>query len=180
MLMIENVDQRSKDYSDIKDKYRPGHADYTYDVKYGIHDYRGGGRASARETAARVAAGRDRTQDRARDDRARRAGADGTAQDRPVALGLERDRTAIRSSAPMRKQAKFFEEYLDDVRKAGSSVRRGHRGRGRRRSGGARRAGLWQARRRSRRGADGHQRGQGRRDRRRLCRRGAQRRRECR
>src|ERR1700751_487314 len=57
MLMIENVDQRSKDYSEIKDKYRPGHAGYTYDVKHGIHDYRGGGRASARETAARVAAG---------------------------------------------------------------------------------------------------------------------------
>src|SRR5207245_6495594 len=56
-LMIENVDQRSKDYSDIKDKYRPGHADYTYDVKYGIRDYRGGGRQSARETAMRVAAG---------------------------------------------------------------------------------------------------------------------------
>ena len=56
-LLIENVDQRSKDYSEIKDKYRPGHADYTYDVKYGMHDYRGGGRASARETAARVAAG---------------------------------------------------------------------------------------------------------------------------
>src|SRR3954471_5595702 len=56
-LLIENVDQRSKDYSDIKDRYRPGHADYTYDVKYGLRDYRGGGRASARETAARVAAG---------------------------------------------------------------------------------------------------------------------------
>jgi len=49
MLLIENVDQRSKDYSEIKDKYRPGHAGYTYDVKYGIHDYRGGGRASARD-----------------------------------------------------------------------------------------------------------------------------------
>ena len=56
-LLIENVDQRSKDYSEIKDKYRPGHAGYTYDVKYGLHDYRGGGRASARETAVRVAAG---------------------------------------------------------------------------------------------------------------------------
>src|SRR5919205_4043729 len=56
-LLIENVDQRSKDYSDIKDKYRPRHADYTYDVKYGLRDYRGGGRSSARETAARVAAG---------------------------------------------------------------------------------------------------------------------------
>jgi len=57
LLLIENVDQRSKDYSAIKDIYRPGHAGYTYDVKYGLHDYRGGGRASARETAARVAAG---------------------------------------------------------------------------------------------------------------------------
>ena len=56
-LVIENVDQRSKDYSEIRDLYRPGHADYTYDAKYGLRDYRGGGRASARETAARVAAG---------------------------------------------------------------------------------------------------------------------------
>src|SRR5690606_9868635 len=56
-LLIENTDQRSKDYSDIRDKYRPGHADFTYDQKYGIRDYRGGGRTSARETAARVAAG---------------------------------------------------------------------------------------------------------------------------
>ncbi len=56
-LMIENTDQRSKDYGDIKDKYRPGHADYTYMQKYGIRDYRGGGRSSARETAMRVAAG---------------------------------------------------------------------------------------------------------------------------
>ena len=56
-LLIENEDQRSKDYSEIKDKFRPGHADYTYFVKYGIRDYRGGGRSSARETAMRVAAG---------------------------------------------------------------------------------------------------------------------------
>jgi chorismate synthase len=56
-LVIENLDQRPRDYAEIKDKYRPGHAGYTYDVKYGLHDYRGGGRASARETAARVAAG---------------------------------------------------------------------------------------------------------------------------
>jgi len=56
-LMIENVDQRSKDYSDVALAYRPGHADYTYDAKYGLRDYRGGGRSSARETAARVAAG---------------------------------------------------------------------------------------------------------------------------
>ena len=56
-LMIDNVDQRSKDYSDVAEAYRPGHADYAYDAKYGFRDYRGGGRSSARETAARVAAG---------------------------------------------------------------------------------------------------------------------------
>jgi chorismate synthase len=56
-LLIQNTDQRSKDYGDIKDKFRPGHADYTYQQKYGIRDYRGGGRSSARETAMRVAAG---------------------------------------------------------------------------------------------------------------------------
>ena len=56
-LIVENMDQRSKDYGDIKDKFRPGHADYTYQQKYGIRDYRGGGRSSARETTMRVAAG---------------------------------------------------------------------------------------------------------------------------
>ena len=56
-LLIENVDARSKDYGDIRDKFRPGHADYTYWAKYGVRDYRGGGRQSARETASRVAAG---------------------------------------------------------------------------------------------------------------------------
>ena len=56
-LLIENTDQRSKDYGDIAQKYRPGHADYVYDAKYGVRDFRGGGRSSARETAARVAAG---------------------------------------------------------------------------------------------------------------------------
>ncbi|AJI82120.1 chorismate synthase [Yersinia enterocolitica] len=56
-LMIENTDQRSQDYSAIKDVFRPGHADYTYEQKYGVRDYRGGGRSSARETAMRVAAG---------------------------------------------------------------------------------------------------------------------------
>ena len=56
-LMIENTDQRSKDYSEIRDKFRPGHADFAYHLKYGLRDYRGGGRSSARETAARVAAG---------------------------------------------------------------------------------------------------------------------------
>jgi chorismate synthase len=56
-ILVRNEDQKSKDYSDIKDKYRPGHADYTYDQKYGFRDYRGGGRSSARETVSRVAAG---------------------------------------------------------------------------------------------------------------------------
>ncbi|MCP4787093.1 MAG: chorismate synthase [Fuerstiella sp.] len=56
-ILVRNTDQRSRDYSDIKDKYRPGHADYTYDARYGFRDYRGGGRSSARETTARVAAG---------------------------------------------------------------------------------------------------------------------------
>ena len=87
-LLIENTDQRSKDYSDIKDKYRPGHADFTYDVKYGLRDYRGGGRASARETATRVAAGARRAKGAAGGDGPRRSGADRTAQNRPRALGL--------------------------------------------------------------------------------------------
>ncbi|MEE1540233.1 MAG: chorismate synthase, partial [Arenicellales bacterium] len=56
-LLINNEDQRSADYTNIADRYRPGHADYTYDKKYGFRDYRGGGRSSARETAIRVAAG---------------------------------------------------------------------------------------------------------------------------
>lgn len=56
-VLIRNTDQRSSDYSDIRDKYRPGHADYTFDARYGFRDYRGGGRSSARETTARVAAG---------------------------------------------------------------------------------------------------------------------------
>src|SRR5688572_8311016 len=56
-ILFRNQDQRSADYSDIKDKYRPGHADYTFDAKYGFRDYRGGGRSSARETVCRVAAG---------------------------------------------------------------------------------------------------------------------------
>ena len=56
-LMIDNVDQRPKDYADVAAAYRPGHADYAYDAKYGLRDWRGGGRSSARETASRVAAG---------------------------------------------------------------------------------------------------------------------------
>jgi chorismate synthase len=120
MLMIENVDQRSKDYSEIKDKYRPGHAGYTYDVKYGIHDYRGGGRASARETAARVAAGAI----------ARKIVPGLNVRGALVQMGphkIDRSRwdwTEIGKNpffCPDARQAKFFEEYLDGVRKAGSS-----------------------------------------------------------
>ena len=65
-LLIENTDQRSRDYSDIAASFRPGHADYPYFAKYGVRDYRGGGRSSARETAARVAAGRWRARSWAR------------------------------------------------------------------------------------------------------------------
>jgi chorismate synthase len=120
MLMIENVDQRSKDYSEIKDKYRPGHAGYTYDVKYGIHDYRGGGRASARETAARVAAGAI----------ARKIVPGLTVRGALVQMGphkVDRSRWDWNEIGqnpffcPDAKQTKFFEEYLDGVRKAGSS-----------------------------------------------------------
>jgi chorismate synthase len=120
MLMIENVDQRSKDYSEIKDKYRPGHAGYTYDVKYGIHDYRGGGRASARETAARVAAGAI----------ARKIMPGLTVRGALVQMGphkVDRSRWDWNEIGqnpffcPDAKQAKFFEDYLDGVRKAGSS-----------------------------------------------------------
>jgi len=120
MLMIENVDQRSKDYSEIKDKYRPGHAGYTYDVKYGLHDYRGGGRASARETAARVAAGAI----------ARKIVPGLTVRGAVVQMGphkVDRSRWDWNEVGqnpffcPDAEQAKFFEEYLDGVRKAGSS-----------------------------------------------------------
>jgi chorismate synthase len=121
MLMIENVDQRSKDYSDIKDKYRPGHAGYVYDVKYGITDYRGGGRSSARETAARVAAGAI----------ARKIVPGLVVRGALVQMGPHKiDRTRWDWAevdnnpffCPDKAAAKFYEEYLDGVRKAGSSI----------------------------------------------------------
>jgi len=120
-LLIENVDQRSKDYSDIKDKYRPGHADYAYDVKYGIRDYRGGGRSSARETAARVAAGAI----------ARKVLGGVTVRGALVQMGPHAvDRTnwdweeVHRNPffCPDPKAASFYEEYLDGLRKDGSSI----------------------------------------------------------
>jgi chorismate synthase len=121
MLLIENVDQRSKDYSDIKDKYRPGHAGYVYDAKYGIHDYRGGGRASARETAVRVAAGAI----------ARRIVPGLTVRAALVQMGphkVDRSRWDWNEVGnnpffcPDAVQAKFYEEYLDGIRKSGSSI----------------------------------------------------------
>ena len=93
-MIIENVDQRSRDYSDIATAFRPGHADYAYFAKYGVRDYRGGGRQSARETAARVAAGAIARKVLGEGvDRARRPGPDRPARGRPRALGLGRDRT---------------------------------------------------------------------------------------
>ncbi|MGO4339829.1 chorismate synthase [Labrys sp. KB_33_2] len=120
-LMIENVDQRSKDYGEIKDKYRPGHADYAYDVKYGIRDYRGGGRSSARETAARVAAGAV----------ARQVLPGVSVRGALVQMGphkIDRSRwdwEAVNANpffCPDPVAAAFFEDYLDGVRKAGSSI----------------------------------------------------------
>jgi chorismate synthase len=119
-LVIDNVDQRSKDYSAIKDKYRPGHAGYTYDVKYGLHDYRGGGRASARETAARVAAGAI----------ARKIVPGMSVRGALVAMGTRKidrarwDWAEVERNpffCPDAKAAAEFAEYLDDIRTKGSS-----------------------------------------------------------
>jgi chorismate synthase len=120
-LLIDNVDQRSKDYSDIKDKYRPGHADYTYDVKYGIRDHRGGGRQSARETAMRVAAGAI----------ARKIVPGMTVRAALIQMGehkIDRARWSWDEVernpffCPDAESAKSWEGYLDDIRKGGSSV----------------------------------------------------------
>lgn len=119
-LLIENTDQRSKDYGDIKDKYRPGHADFTYMEKYGIRDYRGGGRSSARETAARVAASGI----------ARKVLDGVTIRAALVQMGPhEIDRANWNWDdvdnnpfwCPDAKAAALWEDYLDGVRKAGSS-----------------------------------------------------------
>ena len=124
-LMIENTDQRSKDYSDIMEKFRPGHADITYWQKYGIRDYRGGGRSSARETAARVAAGGlAREAIRALAPEARITGY-------MVQMGehaIDRDRfdpEEIERNpfwTPDAQAAETWAEYLDGLRKSGSSV----------------------------------------------------------
>jgi len=120
-LVIDNVDQRSKDYSDIKDKYRPGHADYTYDVKYGLRDYRGGGRQSARETAMRVAAGAI----------ARKILPGLNVRGALVQMGPHRvdrarwDWDEVERNpffCPDAKTAAMLGDYLDGVRKTGSSI----------------------------------------------------------
>jgi chorismate synthase len=120
-LVIDNVDQRSKDYSDIRDKYRPGHADYTYDVKYGLRDYRGGGRQSARETATRVAAGAI----------ARKIVPGMHVRGALVQMGehaIDRARwnwDVVDHNpffCPDAEKAEFYAAYLDNVRKRGSSI----------------------------------------------------------
>ena len=122
-MLIENTDQRSKDYGDIAKRYRPGHADYTYDMKYGVRDYRGGGRSSARETAARVAAGA----------LARKIVPGMKVRGALVAIGeKEIDRNNWDWSVigkegnffftPDETSIAVFADYLEGVRKAGSSV----------------------------------------------------------
>ncbi len=125
-LMIRNTDQRSKDYGEIRDKFRPGHADFTYDAKYGIRDYRGGGRSSARETASRVAAG-------AVARKVLDALVPGGVKIRAavVQIGVEAIDRANWDWAVVDTNPFFcpdpdavtrFEEYLDGIRKAGSSI----------------------------------------------------------
>ncbi len=140
-VFIDNVDQRSKDYSDIKDKYRPGHADYAYEAKYGIRDYRGGGRSSARETAARVVAGAIARKVIARRSRSRSARANGQAQDRPDALGLGRSRPQPVLLA-RRRGRRAFRRLSRRSAQGGLLGRRRDRDRrrGRPRQGGARRS----------------------------------------
>ena len=121
-LMIDNVDQRSKDYGDIKDAFRPGHADYAYWAKYGIRDYRGGGRSSARETATRVAAGAI----------ARKILGDGiTIRGALIQIGahkIDRSRWDWAETernpffSPDASSVEGWTQLLDETRKAGSSL----------------------------------------------------------
>ena len=121
-LLIRNQDARSRDYGDIKDKFRPGHADFTYWSKYGIRDYRGGGRSSARETACRVAAGAIARKILGR--RVRIRGALIQIGDQTIDRARWDWKTVEKNPlwCPDAKTAKEWESYLDDVRKAGSSV----------------------------------------------------------
>ena len=175
--MIHNTDQRSKDYGEIAEKFRPGHADITYWQKYGIRDYRGGGRSSARETAARVAAGgvaRAALAQLA----AGRCGSPATwcrwARTRSTARASTGTRSsATRSGCRMPQAAADWADYLDGLRKSGNSVGAVIEVVARGVPAGPGRADLRQARHRPRRRDDVDQRGQGRRDRRRAWRRRA-------
>jgi chorismate synthase len=120
-LVIDNEDQRSKDYSDIRDSFRPGHADFTYLAKYGLRDYRGGGRSSARETAARVAAGAVARKVIAGVDvrgALIQVGPHGVDRDNWDWAEIERNPFFC----PDAKAAGTWADYLDDVRKRGSSI----------------------------------------------------------
>ncbi|MEM9999520.1 MAG: chorismate synthase [Pseudomonadota bacterium] len=120
-MMIRNMDQRSKDYGDIANRYRPGHADFTYDVKYGVRDYRGGGRSSARETAARVAAGAlARKIIPGMQVRAALVGMGTQAIDRANWDWQQVDENPFFSPDPA--SVERFAAYLDGIRKDGSSV----------------------------------------------------------
>ncbi|HCR86239.1 MAG TPA: chorismate synthase, partial [Alphaproteobacteria bacterium] len=121
-LIIHNTDQRSKDYGDVAEKFRPGHADYTYHMKYGIRDYRGGGRSSARETACRVAAGAIARKVLGNKIKVRAALIQmGEVKINPKNWDWKQvDKNPFFS--PDAKAVKTFEEYLLDVRKEGSSV----------------------------------------------------------
>lgn len=121
-LLIENVDQRSKDYGDIRDQYRPGHADYVYDAKYGLRDYRGGGRSSARETAMRVAAGAVARRVLGEEIQIRAA----LIQIGDVKIDRARwDWAEVENNpfwCPDAQTAATWETLLDDTRKAGNSL----------------------------------------------------------
>lgn len=125
-LLIENKDQKSKDYNDVKDKFRPGHADFTYNEKYGIRDYRGGGRSSARETAMRVAAGAiaRKILTNALSDKVTIRGA--VVQVGPHKINRDNwDWDQVDQNpfwCPDAEAAKQWEEYLDGQRKNGSSA----------------------------------------------------------
>ncbi len=121
-LLIQNIDQRSRDYSKIMDRFRPGHADYTYQQKYGFRDYRGGGRSSARETAMRVAAGAIAKKYLAENLGVRIRGY--LAQLGPVELEL-RDWDSVEDNpffCPDPSRVKELEDYMDALRKEGDSI----------------------------------------------------------
>jgi len=121
-LLIHNTDQRSKDYSDIAEKFRPGHADYTYIQKYGIRDYRGGGRSSARETAMRVAAGAIAKRYLALTHDIQIKGfLSALGPNKPSALNLEQ----VENNPffwPNEDQVSELEDYMDRLRKSGDSI----------------------------------------------------------